>query len=54
VATLPVKVLWAFAQEFYGPVRAWLIRRATGRHVYWAKGRLHERRRHARLKDSGD
>jgi hypothetical protein len=36
-----------------GPIRALLIRRATGRSVYFANGRLHERRRHARSAKKG-
>lgn len=36
-----------------GPARAWLIRRATGRSVYFSRGRLQERRRHARLEQKG-
>lgn len=50
VAPLVISGLRMMVNEvIVGPTRARLIRRATGRSVYFSRGRMHERRRHARL-----
>ena len=49
IAAMVMSGLRLIAGEmFIGPFRAWMIRRDTGRKVYYVRGAFHERRRHAR------